>query len=78
MPIEQVQPVDVMTSDLIIVRDRQSRKCYHIYPNPLPIADMLREPDREVAMLLIEFEENNERHKNVIDNIIKIAKGDSQ
>ena len=42
------------------------------------MSDMMREPDREVAMLLIEFEEDNEHHKDLIDSILKIAKGDSE
>jgi hypothetical protein len=79
MSIEEVSPVDVMTSDWIVVRDRQTRKCYYLYPNPFPpMSEMLRELNREVVMLVIEFEEDNEHHKDLIDNIIKIAKGDSE
>jgi hypothetical protein len=76
MPIEQVTPVDVMTADWIVARDQKTRQCYSLYPESLP-ADVLKEPDREIPMLLIEFDQDNEHHRGLVDNIIRTAKGEA-
>ena len=65
-----------MQSDWVFLRDRQTRKCFLLYPESLPpLADMQREAKRKVSFLMIEFDQDNEHHKQLADNILKIAKG---
>lgn len=78
MQLEDVAPVDVMTSDWIIVRDRQTRQCYVLYPQEVPSRADLSDEDlnRQVTTLVIEFDQDNDHHHQLIENILKIAKGE--
>jgi len=77
--IEQVAEGDVMRSDLIFLRDSQTQKCFLLYPETIPpLADMQREAKRKVPFLMIEFDQDNEHHKELAGNILKIAKGEVQ
>lgn len=76
MSVEQVKPVDVMTSDLIIGLDKSTGKRYLIYPED--ILSLLRRSglDGILATLCFAFDINSSDHEKRVDEIIRIANGE--
>lgn len=79
IPIEDVSPTAVRQADCVLARDQQTRRCYIVHPQAAPSSiDDCGDLDRAITTLLFEFDQDDVRHQELVNRIIKIANGESE